>query len=158
MGGTGSRSEFEEQPDFMPDKFEAGTPNTPGLAGLGAGVAFILNQGVDRIRRKEQALTGHFLEGLRSLPPVTVYGTMEPDRRIPVISFNIDGISPSEVALILDEEYGIMSRPGLHCAPAAHRTIGTFPRGTIRFSFGYFNEIGEIDRALQALDEMIHCR
>ena len=158
MGGTGSRSEFEEQPDFMPDKFEAGTPNTPGLAGLGAGVAFILDQGVERIRRKEQALTGHFLEGLRSLPSVTVYGTTEPDRRIPVVSFNIDGISPSEAALILDEEQGIMSRPGLHCAPAAHRTIGTFPRGAIRFSFGYFNEIGEIDTALKALDEMIRRR
>ncbi|MDQ5987666.1 MAG: Cysteine desulfurase SufS [Syntrophus sp. SKADARSKE-3] len=158
MGGTGSRSEFEEQPDFMPDKFEAGTTNTPGLAGLGAGVAFILNLGIERIRLKEQALTRHFLEGLQSLPSVTVYGSSEPDCHIPVFSFNIDGLSPSEAALILDEEHGIMCRPGLHCAPAAHRTIGTFPMGTIRFSFGYFNEIKEIDTALKALEKMIRCR
>lgn len=158
MGGTGSRSEFEEQPDFMPDKFESGTPNTPGLAGLGAGIAFIMDQGLDRIRQKEMNLTRYFLEAMKSLPPVTVYGPDDPARRIPVVSFNIEGISSSEAAMLLNDDYGIMIRPGLHCAPAAHWTTGTFPRGTIRFSFGYFNTEEELDKAINAIDEMIRRR
>jgi cysteine desulfurase family protein len=149
-GGTGSQSEYEHQPDFMPDKFESGTLNTVGIAWLGAGVAFVQAHGGE-IRATESRITKLFLDGLKSIHGVNLYGPGDPDRQIPVVSFNIDGVSPSEAALALDERFGIMSRPGLHCAPAAHRTIGTFPGGTVRFSFGYFNTESEIDHALEAI-------
>lgn len=151
MGGTGSRSEFETQPDFMPDKYESGTPNAIGLAGLGAGVRFVLAEGIDAIRRKEEALTERFLKGLASMNGVTVYGPPDAASRTAAVSFDIAGVSPSEAALELDERFGILCRPGLHCAPAAHRTIGTFPQGTIRFGFGYFNTEEEISIGLEAI-------
>jgi len=150
-GGTGSRSEFEAQPLFLPDKFEAGTPNTVGLAGLAAGVSWILARGVESIRAHEEALTGRFMRGLREIPGIDQYGPEDPARRTAIVSFNIEGLSPSEAAQELDERFAIMSRPGLHCAPAAHRTIGTFPRGTVRFAFGAFNRSAEIDDALEAV-------
>jgi cysteine desulfurase family protein len=153
MGGTGSRSEFEVQPDFLPDRFESGTPNTIGLAGLGAGVRYILSQGVQQIRNKEKRLTATFLDGLRSIGGLRIYGHgVSP--HAPIVSFNIDGLMPSEVALSLDEQFGIMSRPGLHCAPSAHRTIGAFPEGTVRFSFSCFNTEDEINFALNALERL----
>jgi cysteine desulfurase family protein len=154
-GGTGSRSEFERQPDFMPDKYESGTPNTIGLAGLGAGVRFVLAEGVETIRSKEKSLTEKFLLGLASLQCITVYGPSNAAGRTAVVSFNIAGVSPSEAALAFDERFRIMCRPGLHCAPAAHRTIGTFAQGTLRFSFGYFNNEEEISLALEAIRSLI---
>ena len=153
-GGTGSRSEFESQPDFMPDKYESGTLNTVGLAGLGAGAEYIIRKGIDHIRAREIMLTQRFLDGLTSISGVRIYGPGEASRQISVVSFNIEGKTPSEVSFALDEHFGVMSRPGLHCAPAAHRTIGTFPRGTVRFSFGYFNTEEEISYALDALREI----
>lgn len=153
MGGTGSRSEFERQPDFLPDKYESGTPNTIGLAGLGAGVRYILSQGVEQIRIKEERLTAKFIDGLRAIEGIKIYGHgVSP--HAPIVSFNIDGLMPSEVALTLDEQFGILSRPGLHCAPAAHRTIGAFPEGTVRFSFSYFNTEDEICLALDAISRL----
>jgi cysteine desulfurase / selenocysteine lyase len=157
-GGTGSRSEFEEQPDFLPDKYEAGTLNTVGLAGLGAGVAWILARGIKAIRAHEEALTGRFLNGLKEISGVTLYGPDDPLNRTALVSFNIRGLMPSEVALELDERFSILSRPGLHCAPAAHRTIGTFPQGTVRFGFNFFNTEEEIDHALDALRKLAHSR
>jgi cysteine desulfurase/selenocysteine lyase len=154
-GGTGSRSEFEKQPDFMPDKYESGTPNTIGLAGLGAGVRFVLEEGVETIRGKETLLMEKFLQGLASLQGITVYGPPSTADRTAVVSFNIAGISSSEAALEFEERFRILCRPGLHCAPAAHRTIGTFPRGTIRFGFGYFNTEEEISIALEAIRSLI---
>lgn len=154
LGGTGSRSEFEQQPDFMPDKYESGTPNTLGLAGLGAGVNYITGRGIENIRVEEIMLTRRFLDGLKSIGGIRVYGPGDASHQIPVVSFNIDGMMPSEAALTLDEKFGIMSRPGLHCAPAAHRTIGTFPGGTVRFSFGYFNTEEDIDRTLEAVQHL----
>ena len=151
-GGTGSRSEHEAQPDFLPDKYEAGTPNTIGIAGLVAGVRFVLSLGLDKIRQHEEALTALFLRGLAALRGITVYGPPEAAGRTAVVSFNMAGVSPSEAALDFDERFGILCRPGLHCAPAAHRTIGTLPRGTIRFGFGYFNREEEIDIALKAIE------
>ncbi len=153
-GGTGSRSEFESQPAFLPDKFEAGTPNTVGLAGLGAGVSWILARGVEAIRTHEESLTGRFISGLREIPGITLYGPADPSRRTAVVSFNVAGLMPSEVALELDERFAIMARPGLHCAPAAHRTIGTFPQGSVRFGFGFFNTPEEIDAALMAIRDL----
>jgi len=152
MGGTGSRSEFEEQPDFMPDRYESGTPNAIGIAGLGAGIGFILNEGIDNIRRKEEMITNKFLEGIISIPGVKVYGTDDAKTRTSVVSFNIKDMPASEVSEKLDDSFAIMCRMGLHCAPSAHATIGTFPAGTVRFSFGYFTTEKEIDHALNAVD------
>jgi len=154
MGGTGSRSEFEEQPDFMPDKYESGTQNAVGLAGLGAGIAFIRTQGIATIRQKEMALTQAFLGGAGALKGVRLYGPEAPEKRTAVVSFNIDGMVPSETAMRLDEDYGIMCRPGLHCAPLAHRTVGTFPQGTVRFSFGYYNTMDQVQQAVKAIEEI----
>ncbi len=153
-GGTGSRSEFQEQPDFLPDKCESGTPNTVGVAGLGAGAHFIVAQGVARIRAKEQELTRRLIEGLESIPGTSVHGCRDVERQVAICSFNIAGLTPSEVTMELDEEFGIMSRPGLHCAPAAHQTIGTFPQGTVRLSAGYFTTEKEIVFALEALEKI----
>jgi cysteine desulfurase family protein len=153
-GGTGSRSEFQEQPDFMPDKYESGTPNTVGIAGLGAGVRFCLAQGVARIRAKEEGLTRMLLEGLGSTPDCVLYGSGHAEAQIAVVSFNITDRTPSEVTMELDEEFNIMSRPGLHCAPLAHQTIGTSPQGTVRLSAGYFTTDEEIAVALEAVGKI----
>jgi cysteine desulfurase family protein len=150
-GGTGSRSESEEQPDFLPDRYESGTANGMGIAGLGAGVRFVLEAGVERIRAHELQLTAQLLAGLRSIPGVQIYGTGDADRQTATVSFNVQGIEPSDVALRLDEEYSIMCRPGLHCAPSAHRTIGTYPRGTVRFGLSYLNTAEQIDQAIDAV-------
>ena len=156
MGGTGSRSEFEAQPDFMPDKYESGTPNTIGFAGLGAGATYLAGQTMERIRAKEEQLTRRFLERLEAFKDqVTVYGPNDAARQTAVISFNVKNISPSDAAMFFEEKFGILCRPGLHCAPAAHRTIGTFPRGTVRFSFGFFNTSREVDRAAKAVMALI---
>ena len=157
-GGTGSRSELEFQPDFMPDKYESGTLNVVGIAGLGAGVQFLLDQGVEEVHRHEQALVARFLAGAAGLPGLVVYGPQDLEQRIGVLSFNIVGVSSSRVGLILDQGFGIMTRIGLHCAPAAHHTIGTFPNGTVRFGFSYFNTLSEVDYALQALARIIEER
>jgi len=153
-GGTGSRSEYETQPDFLPDKFESGTLNAVGLAGLLAGLNYLQERGLAAIRAQELALTGRLLAGLQGIPGATVYGPPDPARRVAVVSFNLAGLLPSEVALLLDERYDIACRPGLHCAPAAHRTLGTFPAGTVRFSLGPFNTAEEVDRAIQAVSSL----
>ena len=157
MGGTGSRSEFEAQPDFMSDKYESGTPNTIGFAGLGAGATYLAGQTMERIRAKEEQLTRRFLERLEAFKDqVTVYGLIDAARQTAVISFNVKNISPSDAAMFFEENFGILCRPGLHCAPAAHRTIGTFPQGTVRFSFGFFNTSRDVDRAAKAVMALIH--
>lgn len=154
QGGTGSRSEFESQPDFMPDKYESGTPNTIGLFGLNAGVRSVLSRGIEHIREKESDIAGRFIDGLGTIAGVTVYGTGNPEKQIPVVSFTVSGASPSDLALEFDETYGIMCRPGLHCAPSAHRTIGTFPTGTVRFGFGYYNTREQVHIALAAISNI----
>jgi len=157
-GGTGSRSESEYQPDFLPDKYESGTPNTVGLAGLGAGVRFVLAETVEAIRAREHQLTTLFLEGIAEIPGVKMYGPERGVPRIPAVSFVMDGKDPAQLALALDEQFGIMSRPGLHCAPQAHRTIGTYPAGCVRFSFGYFNTEDQLLKALRALAHLSSMR
>ena len=157
-GGTGSRSESEEQPEFLPDRYESGTPNTIGIAGLGAGIRFIRSVGIETIRNKEKNLAAMLIEGLQSMPEVTLYGCRDAVRQTAVVSFTIAGMGPAEVAMILDEDYSIMSRPGLQCAPAAHRTIGTFSSGTVRLSLGYFLEENDIRTALAAVDRIIHTK
>jgi cysteine desulfurase family protein len=151
QGGTGSRSEFEEQPDFLPDRFESGTPNSVGIAGLLAGVQFVLEKGVEQIRQNEIALINKLIMGLKKIPRIKLYGPERQEDRIATLSFNVNGISPSEGAYRLEREFGILCRPGLHCAPAAHHTLGTFPEGTIRFGLGAFNTEEEVETALQAV-------
>jgi cysteine desulfurase / selenocysteine lyase len=151
QGGTGSRSEFEEQPDFLPDCFESGTPNGVGLAGLLAGVQFVLEKGVDQIRQNEIILIDKLIKGLKKIAQVKLYGSERQEDRIATLSFNIAYLSPSNGALRLEKEFGILCRPGLHCAPAAHRTIGTFPEGTARFGLSVFSTETEIETAVQAV-------
>jgi selenocysteine lyase/cysteine desulfurase len=153
-GGTGSNSEQEEQPGFLPDMCESGTPNAVGLAGLNASVSWVLDRGVESIRAHEVAMTQRLIDGLRGIPEVTVYGGLDAERQTATVSFNIAGMAPSEAGLRLDEDYGIMCRVGLHCAPAAHKTIGTFPDGTVRFGLSAFNTQEEIEAALAAIEEL----
>jgi cysteine desulfurase/selenocysteine lyase len=153
-GGTGSRSEHERQPDFLPDMYESGTPNVVGLAGLGAGVRWVLERGVEAIRAHEVTLTHALIEGLEAIPGVTVYGALDAELQTATVSFNIKNTLPSEAGLRLDDEYGIMCRVGLHCAPAAHRTLGTFPVGTVRFGLGAFSTLDEVEMALDAVRQL----
>lgn len=153
-GGTGSRSEEEIQPDFLPDKYEAGTMNVPGLAGLAAGIAWVREQGVAAIQAHERALTQRLIDGLRAIPGVTVYGTHDASQQTAVVSCSIAGTDVGLVGLRLDDDYGILCRVGLHCAPRAHRTIGTFPQGTIRLSPGAWTTADEIDAAIGAIGEI----
>ena len=143
-GGTGTSSTSEEQPLTMPDGFEAGTHNLPGIAGLKAGVEFILERGIDAIRRHEQSLIMEAEQLLRRIPGVTVYGPKDPGLRASVLSFNLAGVDASLLAAQLDHDFDIAVRAGLHCAPQAHRTLGTLPEGTLRISPGWFTTREEI--------------
>lgn len=154
FGGTGSLSESPAQPAFLPDLYESGTLNAPGLAGLRAGVEFVMEKGVEVIRRHEEALTLRLLDGLSGIAGFTVYGAREWERRVGLVSFNLDGMTSSEVASRLDEAYGICVRSGLHCSPLAHRTIGTLETGTVRASFSFLNTTEDVDYLLQALTEI----
>jgi len=155
-GGTGSNSDKEEQPSQWPDKFESGTQNYWGLAGLRAAADFLLKTSVEAVRKKEEMLVTVFLKEVSKIKGIKLYGLppgAEKDR-VAVVSLNLEGKDPSEVGFELDEKYGIMTRVGLHCAPLAHRTIGTHPIGTIRFSFGFYNTPKELETAVKALKEM----
>jgi cysteine desulfurase family protein len=154
-GGTGSRSEFEHQPDFLPDRYECGTLNTVGLAGLAAGVEYVLNETVEKIRNNDMKLAERFIKGAVEIQGCSIYGPRDEKKQTSTISFSLEKLSPSEAGLMLDEKHSIMCRVGLHCAPAAHRTLGTFPEGTVRFGFGYFNSTDEVDLSLEALKEMV---
>jgi cysteine desulfurase family protein len=154
VGGTGSHSEFEEQPDFLPDIYESGTPNIVGLNGLKEGVRFVLAEGVDKIHQHEKNLIIRLIEGLKEISEVTLYGGDYRKEQVAVVSFNLKDKWPSEVGLKLDEEYDIMCRVGLHCSPATHKTIGTFPRGTVRFSMSWFNTLEEVDQVIMAIREI----
>jgi cysteine desulfurase/selenocysteine lyase len=154
QGGTGSNSENEEQPDFLPDALEAGTINAVGLAGLTAGIDWINNTGLETLRTHDLDLTRYLLDGLGEIPGITVYGDRQAAGRTAVVSFTIDKMSVSEAGLRLDEEYGIQCRVGLHCAPIAHKTLGTFPQGTIRFGLGYFNTETDVEKAVSAVKQI----
>ena len=153
-GGTGAGPVGDDQPLELPDRFEAGTMNTPGIAGLGAGIRFILDTGLEEIREKELALVERLMEGLLKIDGITIYGPKEPERRASLVSFNIGGLDPSDISFSLDEDYGIMTRGGLHCAPDAHRFLGTLPTGCLRLSPGYFNTNEEVDTVIAAVNEI----
>ncbi|MBC7347653.1 MAG: aminotransferase class V-fold PLP-dependent enzyme [Clostridia bacterium] len=154
-GGTGSRSESPVQPEAYPYRLESGTPNTVGIAALGAGVAFIEKVGLAQIRAHEDMLVNRLLEGLRSISGVKIYGPADASLRTGIVSFNLAGWEPVDAGAVLDHVYGIAARTGLHCAPWAHEAIGTFPAGCIRFSTGYFNTVEEIDQAVAAVRELV---
>ncbi len=153
-GGTGSYSEMEEQPLELPYRYEGGTLNSTGISGLGAGLKYIFTEGLDKIRARELDLTRRLAEGLFHISGVSLYMTKDESRQVPVISFNIRRYEPGEVGTILDQAFDIKVRTGLHCAPVAHKTLGTYPLGTIRLSPGYFNTLEEIDLTLKALDKI----
>lgn len=154
-GGTGSLSESDVQPDFMPDMLESGTVNTPGIAGLSAGVAYILETGLQTIRQKEMYLSNLLRQGLSDIAGVTLLGPVDPTERTAVVSFTVNGLDSSMTSYQLDENYGIISRGGLHCAPWAHKTIGTLASGALRLSPGYFNTEQDIKQALSAIDTIV---
>jgi cysteine desulfurase family protein len=177
-GGTGSVSEQEHQPEFFPDFLESGTLNNVGIAGLRAGVEFVLDTGVENIRRHEAVLLTTFIDGLIRVPGLTLYGPLKPEKQTAVLSMTFDdalpeslhhtiggcggravpatfeSIHPRQAGSILKEEHEIFVRVGIHCAPLAHRALGTFPDGTVRFSLGYFNTLEEVEPAIRAVERL----
>lgn len=153
-GGTGSLSEKDVHPDFLPDKYESGTKNTGGLAGLAAGIEFIVETGIENIHKHERELTRQLIEGLQKIEGVTLYGPQDADRQTAVVSINVEGLLSNELGYYLDQEQDIMTRVGLHCAPLAHRAMGTSPSGTVRLSMGYFNTAEEVDYVCKAISKV----
>lgn len=153
-GGTGSASDLEVQPAYMPDRFESGTLNLPGIYGLEAAVGFIGRTGVAAMREHETALTARLLDRLRDVPGLRLAGPLGLADRVGVVSVDFQAVDNGEAASRLEREYGVLTRCGLHCAPAAHKTLGTFPQGTVRLSPGWFTTPGEIDAAAAALVEI----
>lgn len=154
FGGTGADSKSAEQPDIYPERLESGTLNVPGLAGLREGLLYLQEEGLDAIRKRDIALTERLLDGLGAIDSAEIYGPDNIVDRSEVISFNLKGVDPAEVGFILDRQWQIAVRVGLHCAPDAHRTIGTFPTGTVRVSPGCYTTDSEIDRFLQAVEDI----
>jgi len=153
-GGTGSFSHLETMPTHMPDAFEAGTLNLPGIIGLNEGLSYIESVGMENIHNHELALTKTFLEGLHSITGVNIIGKQDIQDRTAVVSITIDGLDAASIAYEL-ESNRIMTRVGLHCAPRAHQTLGTYPEGTVRFSFGYANTLEDVESALSALHTIV---
>lgn len=153
-GGTGSMSDSEELPPYLPDRFESGTPNLPGIYGWSASMDYVNKTGLSSLRAHELALTKRFLDGLRGLPHLRLAGTWDPDARVGVISVDFLAMDNAEAADRLEREFGILTRCGLHCAPSAHKTLGTFPQGTVRFSLGYRTTPEDVDAALAALSTL----
>ena len=154
-GGTGSFSHLETLPTHMPDAFESGTLNLPGIIGLNEGLAYIESQGMENIHNHELALTQSFLEGLQSIDGINIVGKQNIQDRTAVVSITIDGMDPANIAYELESTYHIMTRVGLHCAPRAHQTLRTYPEGTVRFSFGYANTHKDVESALSALNTIV---
>lgn len=158
VGGTGSHSRMLTQPQEMPERLEAGTVNTPGIISLGAGIDFINRIGLGNIHAHEQELKNRFVQGIKKMDReniVKLY-TSYGENDGPVVSLNIEGIASSDLSALLDEEFGIITRSGLHCAPLIHQKNQTTETGTVRFSFGYFNTLEEIDYALLAMEKIIN--
>lgn len=153
-GGTGTQSSSVEQPVDMPESLESGTLNTPGIAGLKAGVEFIMKQGIKTIRDHEIKLNKMLIERLSDNKKIILYGPKDPEKISSPVSFNIKNLDCSEVGFILDEIYDIYVRVGLHCAPLVHKLIGTYPQGTVRISVGYYNTEDDIDAVVKAINEI----
>ncbi|HPB02550.1 MAG TPA: aminotransferase class V-fold PLP-dependent enzyme [Bacteroidales bacterium] len=154
-GGTGSKSEMADHPLFYPDRLEAGTLNAVGIIGLNAGIQHVLGKGINNIRKSLSELTRYFMNECNQIDGISLYGPSASEDRLPLISMNIKNMEPTDLAAILDKEYGIMVRAGLHCSPLAHQTIGTFPGGTLRFSFGCFSTEEEAKLSIEALKKIV---
>lgn len=150
-GGTGSASDSEELPDWMPDRFESGTPNMPGVYGWEAALGWLENTGIETLENHEKTLSKRFLEGIYGLKNVKLYGATVPEGRTGVFSVGFLNCDNAEAAWRLEREFGILTRCGLHCAPSAHKTLGSFPEGSVRFSTGWANTEADIDAALSAI-------
>jgi len=150
-GGSGTESAPETMPEMLPLRLEAGTQNAAGIAGLLAGVRFVLEHGVEQIRAYEMTLSALLMDLLRDAPGLTILGPTDPSQRTAVVSVTVDGYVPEQLADVLDQVYDVATRAGLHCAPQAHRTVGTLESGALRFSPGYFNTANEIREAAEAL-------
>ena len=153
-GGTGSASDSEYLPEYLPDRFESGTPNLPGIYGWEAALRFVESKGVEALRDHEMALCQRFLDGLETIEGVALCGTKDRNRRVGVISVDFLNKDNAEAAFELEMDYGILTRCGLHCAPSAHKTLDTFPRGTVRFSLGFANTEADVDAALNAIRDI----
>lgn len=153
-GGTGSQSDRLEMPDSLPDKFESGTLNLPGIAGLHAALSYLEEVGVERLYRKKMDLTAYFLEQVKEFSGIQIVGRQDLAHRVAVVSLDFRRQDNAMIAFELEQQYGIMTRVGLHCAPMAHRSLGTYPRGTVRFAFGSANKKEEIDICIQAFKEL----
>jgi len=153
-GGTGSQSEAIEQPTTRPDRYESGTVNTVGLAGLQAGVSFVMEKGVENIRQHEWDLVKQTIAQLQEIPGVQVYGPGIETERVGVVAFNVGEVDASEVSFILDQQYGIATRSGYHCTPLGHQTAGTEKRGAVRASFGIFNSDKDVEALIDAVKEI----
>ncbi len=155
-GGTGSHSESEIQPEFLPDKFESGTPNTVGLYGLHAAIKYVLSEGMDQIFAHELSVTERFISGIQKLDGVRLIGEPTMENRTAVVSLDFEKLDNAEVSYLLEKHYAIATRVGMHCAPLAHKHLNTFPKGTVRFSFSYFNTNEEIDQAIEAVQTLLN--
>jgi cysteine desulfurase / selenocysteine lyase len=153
-GGTGSHSEEKNQPNVCPDRYESGTLNTPGIAGLSAGIDEVISRGIDNIFQHEWQLTKYCLEKLQEIAGITFFGPDIDKKRLAVIPFIIEGTDVQEIAMIFDQHYQVALRAGLHCTPLAHETIGTLEGGTLRASFGIYNTIEEIDQWITMVKEI----
>lgn len=153
-GGTGSLSDSEMMPEFLPDKFEAGTLNIPGIYGLHASLSYIKAVGIETIYNHEMELTDRLIKGLNEIKGIRIIGINGIEDRTSVVSIQCDTIDLAMLAFVLDQEYHIMTRVGIHCAPNAHKTLGSFPIGTIRFSMGYYNTTEEVDYVLNSVQEI----
>jgi cysteine desulfurase / selenocysteine lyase len=155
VGGTGTNSDEEFQPEDMPDKLEAGTVNILGIIGLGEGIRFVREQGMNVILRKEQRLKERFRNEWSSTEKITVYTSQKPENGLGILSFNVAGMAPIDVASLLDSEFNIAVRAGLHCSPGAHRLLGTLASGTVRVSLGFFNTDDDCDRTIEAVKRIV---
>lgn len=155
-GGTGSLSDTERQPDYMPDKFESGTLNIPGIYGLNASLKYLLNYGIKNIKEKEDYLLDKFLEGLLNMKKIRLVGKKTSDGRTGILSIDFINDDNGLVAHELSKKYGIMTRSGLHCAPSAHKTLGTFPNGTVRFSLSHFTTLEEIEYSIDCINNIVN--
>lgn len=153
-GGTGAHSFDAEQPEQMPERLEAGTINTPGIAGLGEGIKYIQRIGMEKIQEHKHNLLKYTLAELQKIKEIEIYGPDLGVQRAGVISFNLKGVQSHEVAMILDQHYDIAVRAGVHCAPLAHQALKTVEQGAIRVSFGYTNTLEEMERFIQAIQEI----
>lgn len=154
-GGTGSNSEYIYQPGIMPDRFESGTMNTPGIAGLGAGAGFVIKTGLDRIHEHKSYLVSLLTDGLSQIPGIIFYSVADKNRNSGIVAINVGDLDSTELSCLLDRDFGICTRAGLHCAPAAHGVLGTERRGIVRFSAGCFNTENEIFNAVDAVDRIV---